>query len=161
MQSRKEELKSLISKNEIVDFAPFGNGISMALINQKEKELGVSLPDSYKWWVNNYAGGQIGPIKILSIEPQEGAPASDSDIVHTAKMNEKKHKILPTEKLFIVESGHLAAYFDTSSQPDRSSQQDGSSQQNSEYQVIEDWDEDTFVHKNFIEFLISYIGRFS
>ena len=49
-----EKLKRLIDQSDLVDFADFGNGVSLVWINKAEDYLGFSLPDSYKWWLLNY-----------------------------------------------------------------------------------------------------------
>jgi hypothetical protein len=42
-----------------VRFPRFGNGVSSTTIEAAERSLGIALPESYKWWLLNYGGGQI------------------------------------------------------------------------------------------------------
>lgn len=69
-----------------VPFPPFGSGVSQATIGEAEVSLGFPLPQSYKWWLLNYGGGQIrGDILYGLDEENLGRP----DVVELAKMNER------------------------------------------------------------------------
>lgn len=37
------------------------------IINVAEKELGLNLPDEYKWFIKNYGQGGIGGVQILGV----------------------------------------------------------------------------------------------
>lgn len=66
--SRYDEIKQLIADNhKIVRFADFGDGIDQKWIDRAEEALGFSLPESYKWWLRNFGGGEIGGEEIFSI----------------------------------------------------------------------------------------------
>jgi len=71
MNQEQQELKDLIENSEVVDFAPFGDGTSELWINKIEKELGIKLPASYKWWCSNYGGGEVSHTEIFSIYEME------------------------------------------------------------------------------------------
>ena len=65
---RYEQIKQLIAANEdVVNFAEFGNGVSQEWIDKAEAALGFPLPPSYKWWLRNYGGGDIGGDEITCI----------------------------------------------------------------------------------------------
>ena len=146
MNQEQQELKDLIEKSEVVDFAPFGEGVSEFWINKTEKELGIKLPASYKWWSLNYAGGEVSNTEIFSI--YEMKDAVGGDIVYMAKLNKKNQDISINEKLLILETGLHQAYFDTSAMV------------NEEYQVVEIFDENKEIYANFTQFLISLIKSY-
>jgi antitoxin YobK len=37
------------------------------IINDSEKELGLNLPEEYKWFIKNYGQGGIGGVQILGV----------------------------------------------------------------------------------------------
>lgn len=80
-----EDIIQLIERAR-VSFPPFGNGVSQTAIDNAETTLGFALPQSYKWWLLNYGGGQIqGDIVYGLDEGGMGRP----DVVELAKMNER------------------------------------------------------------------------
>lgn len=69
-----EELVHLIEQ-ENVSFPPFGSGVSEASILNAEAELRVRFPPSYRWWLLNFGGGQIGHDLVFGLdEAGIGAP---------------------------------------------------------------------------------------
>ena len=146
MNLEQQELRDLIEKSEVVDFAPFGEGVSDFWINKTEKELGIKLPLSYKWWSLNYGGGEISGTEIFSIYEMEEVVGGD--IAYMAKINKKNQDISMKERLYILETGHHQAYFDTANMV------------NEEYQVVEVFDGNEEIHTNFIQFLISFIRSY-
>ncbi len=143
MNQEQQELKALIEHSEAVDFAPFGEGSSELWVSKTEKELGIKLPASYKWWSLNYGGGEISNTEIYSIYEMEEVVGDD--IAYMAKINQKNQDIDINDKLYILETGHHQAYFDTTNML------------NEEYQVVEVFDNNKVIHTNFIQFLISLI----
>ena len=79
-----DDLIQLIERSKTA-FPKFGNGVSHAAILGAEKALGFPLPESYKWWLLNYGGGQLkGDIVYGIDEPDMGRP----DVVKLARINE-------------------------------------------------------------------------
>src|SRR5579863_9695987 len=81
--SRYDEIRQLIDANpEIAEFADFGDGVSDEWIGRAESVLGFMLPGSYKWWLRNYGGGEIGGEEIYSIYCEDFDSVVGGDIVH-------------------------------------------------------------------------------
>ncbi|HEM3588859.1 TPA: SMI1/KNR4 family protein, partial [Streptococcus suis] len=51
-------LKEKIDSTEGIEFAPFGKGISEEWIKKAEERLNFVFPETYKWWLINYMGGE-------------------------------------------------------------------------------------------------------
>lgn len=78
-----EEVIRLIERAGVA-FPPLGNGVSQAAIENAETVLGFALPNSYKWWLLNYGGGQIqGDIVYGLDEDGMGSP----DLIELVHMN--------------------------------------------------------------------------
>lgn len=109
-----ERLANLIKSSPHVDFGEGnGRGVSEEWIRKAEERLGLGLPPSYKWWLREYGGGEIGREEIYSIYEKEFENAAGGDIVFAALANET-NGISGTEKLFICDPGTDEAwYFDT------------------------------------------------
>lgn len=87
---RYEELKQLIGSNpDIVQFADFGEGVSSAWIAQAEAVLEMLLPPSYKWWLKNYSGGEVGGEEVFSIYEEDFDSVVGGDIVYTHRLNQQ------------------------------------------------------------------------
>lgn len=62
----KEKIKSMITEySEAGDF--IGVIENDEVISDSEKELGINIPDQYKWFIRNYGQGGIGGVQILGI----------------------------------------------------------------------------------------------
>ncbi len=146
VQEQFKHLRGLRDGSEYVDFAPFGQGCSEEWIEKREGELRVKLPKSYKWWLRNYSGGEVSGMEIFSV--YESSNPVGGDIGYISSVNQKNYGFNPDEKLYILQSGHHSAYFDVVSSS------------TGEYEVIENWDGETFRHINFVEFLIELIKRY-
>ncbi len=80
-----EEVIRLIERAGVA-FPPLGNGVSQAAIENAETVLGIALPNSYKWWLLNYGGGQIQADIVYGLdEDGMGRP----DLIELAHMNEQ------------------------------------------------------------------------
>jgi hypothetical protein len=112
MNDEYEEIKQIIANSlDIVDFADFGDGISEEWIEKAESRLGINLPNSYKWWLKNYNGGEICGQEIFSIYGQDFDTVVGGDIVYMHELNQKKRLFAPN-KLVICESDDDVFYFD-------------------------------------------------
>ena len=61
-----EIIKLIENAGESVDFAPFGEGISEEWIEKAEKRLKNKFPETYKWWLRNYNGGEVyGEVYVI------------------------------------------------------------------------------------------------
>lgn len=101
MNAAIDEVKSLISSHEsIVDFGSPTDSVGEGWIAKAEVVLDRQLPDSYKWFLNNYAGGEIGGEEIYSIYGMPFESVNGGDIVfhHLAG---RKAGLLDDSKLVI------------------------------------------------------------
>lgn len=89
MIDRYKEIKDIIdnANSDIVDFAPFGEGVSDEWIQKAETRLGFKLPPSYVWWLKNYRGGMIYGYEIYSIYEKDFDTIVGGDIVHMYELH--------------------------------------------------------------------------
>lgn len=111
MKPTYDEIRHLIGKSEHVDFGTSENAPSDEWIARAEKRLGIPLSPSYKWWLKNYGGGEIGGAEIYSIYEMDFDTVSGGDIVYMAILNERDFGIKPSEKLFICEPNPEEAFY--------------------------------------------------
>lgn len=136
-----EEIKEIIyNAGEDVDFADFGDGISEDWIELAERRLKVIFPDSYKWWLRNYHGGEIYGEEIYSIYGLDFNTVVGGDIVYVNELNRKDTSNFD-DKLIISEPNDEIFYFDLSQ-----------GMKEGEYPIYE-YFKKTFYATNFIEFL--------
>lgn len=62
----KEELMNFIDEHKEEAF--FTGGVDESQINVVQNELGVKLPESYKWFLTNYGSGGIFGVDILGVD---------------------------------------------------------------------------------------------
>lgn len=116
--SKYDEIKKIIAKSEdYVEFADFGDGISEEWIKKAEDRLGFELPNSYKWWLKNYSGGEIYGEEIYSIYEQDFDTVIGGDIVYMYELN-RKNKNYPDSAVVICEANDDVFYFDLSMKND-------------------------------------------
>ncbi len=96
-----------------MDFAEFGEGVLDEWIVKAEKRSNILLPESYKWWLKNYGGGEIYGEEIFSIYEQDFDSVIGGDIVYMYEKNKKLHNF-PSNMLVICEADDETFYFDTS-----------------------------------------------
>ena len=70
----------------IVEFAPFGKGVSQEWIEKAEIAIGMPVPISYKWWLRNYGGGEIGGEEIFSVYGEDFNTVVGGDIVYMYRL---------------------------------------------------------------------------
>lgn len=77
------EVEELVRSHcEIVDFGDETSAVGDEWIKRAEQRLGVVLPASYKWFLKNYAGGEIGGEEIYSLYGMDFDSVNGGDIVH-------------------------------------------------------------------------------
>ena len=138
-----DELKKKIASTEGVDFAPFGKGISDEWIIKAEKRLNFTFPETYKWWLKNYMGGEIYGEEIFSIYGLDFDTVVGGDIVYINELN-RKQGFSNSEQLVICEGEDGVFYFQN---------QDGLT---TELPVFRDGE---YYAKDFIEFLLKRIDE--
>jgi len=110
--NKYDEIQKLIAEaGNSVEFANYGDGISEEWIMKAEERLGFHLPNSYKWWLRNYGGGEIYGEEIFSIYEQDFDAAVGGDIVYMYELN-KENKNYSDDKVVICEASDDVFYFD-------------------------------------------------
>ncbi|WP_433958706.1 SMI1/KNR4 family protein [Cytobacillus horneckiae] len=116
--NKYDEIQKLIAEaGDSVEFADYGEGISEEWIIKAEERLGFKLPDSYKWWLRNYGGGEIYGEEIFSIYEQDFDTVVGGDIVYNFELN-MKNKNYSNDKVVICEANDDVFYFDLSKRKD-------------------------------------------
>ena len=105
-----DELKKKIASTDGVDFGPFGEGISDEWITKAEERLHFIFPESYKWWLKNYMGGEIYGEEIFSIYGLDFDRVVGGDIVYINELN-RKEGFSNYEQLVICEGEDGLFYF--------------------------------------------------
>ncbi len=81
------KIAKLIQDNRsVVEFADFGDGVSLDWIIKAEIAIGHPLPESYKWWLLNYGGGEIGGEEIFSVYEQDFDKVVGGDVVYMYRL---------------------------------------------------------------------------
>jgi antitoxin YobK len=113
-----DEIKKIIGEaGSVVEFADYGDGISEEWIIKAEERLGFTIPNSYKWWLRNYGGGEIYGEEIYSIYEQDFDTVVGGDIVYMYELN-KRNNNYSDEKVVICETDDTVFYFDLSNRKD-------------------------------------------
>ncbi|MDL4841736.1 SMI1/KNR4 family protein [Aquibacillus sp. LR5S19] len=68
----KEELTNFINKHKESD--DFTGGVDESQINYIQSELGVELPESFKWFLSTYGSGGLFGVDILGVAKSNRAP---------------------------------------------------------------------------------------
>lgn len=139
----KDDLKKMIASTEGVDFAPFGKGISEEWIKKAEERLSFKFPESYKWWLKNYMGGEIYGEEIFSIYGLDFDNVVGGDVVYINELNRKKG-FSSSDQLVICECEDGMFYFQN---------QDSL---NNELPIFRD---EEYYASDFIEFLLKRIAE--
>ena len=105
-----DELKKKIASTDGVDFGPFGEGISDEWITKAEERLHFIFPETYKWWLKNYMGGEIYGEEIFTIYGLDFDRVVGGDIVYINELN-RKEGFSNSEQLVICEGEDGMFYF--------------------------------------------------
>ena len=112
------EAINLISEHDFCDFAEYGeNRTEKDWIKKAEDKLGFSLPNSYKWWLEHYGGGDLYRQEIFSIYEEDFETAVGNDIVYQ-HLNRDIHESYPKEYLQILQGSDEDFFFFTSEEKD-------------------------------------------
>ena len=105
-----DELKKKIASTDGVGFGPFGEGISDEWITKAEERLHFIFPESYKWWLKNYMGGEIYGEEIFSIYGLDFDSVVGGDVVYINELN-REEGFSNSEQLVICEGEDGMFYF--------------------------------------------------
>jgi antitoxin YobK len=117
MNKYDEIQKLIVEAGDSVEFADYGDGISEEWIIKAENRLGFELPNSYKWWLRNYGGGEIYGEEIFSIYEQDFDTVVGGDLVYNYELN-MKDKNYGNDKVVICEANDDVFYFNLSKRND-------------------------------------------
>ena len=96
----KEELIHFINEHKELD--DFTGGVDESQINSIQNELGVELPESYKWFLTTYGSGGLYGMNILGVAKSNRAPVV---------VNTKRYRDLGMDKdLVVIEDAGEYAY---------------------------------------------------
>ena len=137
-----DELKKRIASTDGVDFGPFGEGISDEWITKAEERLHFIFPETYKWWLKNYMGGEIYGEEIFSIYGLDFDTVVGGDIVYINELN-RKQRFSNSDQLVICEGEDGMFYFQ---------------KQESLTDELAVFRDGEYYASDFIEFLIKRIG---
>lgn len=135
-----EIIKLIENAGKSVDFAPFGEGISEEWIEKAEKRLKNKFPETYKWWLRNYNGGEVYGEEIYSIYGIDFDSVIGGDIVYINELSRKNDKEF-LNKIVISEPNDSIFYFDISN-----------GLVNGEYPIYEYYTKEKYAN-SFLEFL--------
>lgn len=111
-----DDISQLIETSDVA-FPHRGTaGVSDRAINEAEEQLSLKLPPSYKWWLREYGGGQIGGDIVYGLDEQE---LDVPDIVRLCKQNERQRGEEARKRLVFYVGNGVEFYFDTTA-PDES-----------------------------------------
>ena len=105
-----DELKKKIASTDGVNFGPFGEGLSDEWITKAEERLHFIFPESYKWWLKNYMGGEIYGEEIFSIYGLDFDSVVGGDVVYINELN-REEGFSNSEQLVICEGEDGMFYF--------------------------------------------------
>ena len=105
-----DELKKKIASTDGVGFGPFGEGISDEWITKAEERLHFIFPETYKWWLKNYMGGEIYGEEIFSIYGLDFDRVVGGDIVYINELN-REEGFSNSDQLVICEGEDGMFYF--------------------------------------------------
>ena len=107
----RSEVQRLISKHvSIMNLGSPLDAVSEEWIVKAEGVLNRPLPDSYKWFLKEYAGGEIGGEEIYSIYGMPFESVNGGDIVFQ-HLAHRKSDVLDDSKLVISETDLGEVFF--------------------------------------------------
>ena len=136
-----DELKKKIASTDGMDFGPFGEGISDEWITKAEERLHFIFPETYKWWLKSYMGGEIYGEEIFSIYGLDFDRVVGGDIVYINELN-REEGFSNSDQLVICEGEDGMFYFQ---------------KQESLTNELEVFRDGEYYARDFIEFLIKRI----
>ena len=110
-QFTAQQVESLIALHQ--DVVRFGSGVNSVgeeWVRRAEQRLGFQLPNSYKWFLNTYVGGEIGSEEIYSIYGVDFECANGGDVVYQYIMG-LKNNLIGEKKLVISETDFGEVFF--------------------------------------------------
>jgi antitoxin YobK len=105
------EVEKLIAAHQsIINFGSSSDAVEDEWLINAENTLNRKLPESYKWFLKQYAGGEVGGEEIYSIYGVPFESANGGDIVFQHLMN-RKAGLLDDSELVISETDFGEVFF--------------------------------------------------
>lgn len=115
-----QELKALIENKRggCVSFGTAENAPAEEWVKKAEERLRKPLPKSYKWFLNNYGGGEIYGEEIYSIYEKDFETAFGGDIICQYLLHQRSGS-LQVDEVPLSENDFGELYYLKTSEPDR------------------------------------------
>lgn len=82
-EKKKARITSIIDSNkEIVNFGGNDDAVSSDWIEMAEARIGLVFSPSYRWFLDNYVGGEVGGEEIFGVYGVDFDAANGGDIVY-------------------------------------------------------------------------------
>lgn len=95
---------------DVVCFGSESDQVGDDWIKKAEQRLGLELPESYKWFLKTYAGGEIGAEEVYSIYGVDFEGVNGGDIVYQHIVG-IKNNLVDGQKLVISETDMGEVFF--------------------------------------------------
>ena len=109
-----EVRRAIASKSSIVDFGNEEHAVSALWLAKAEEVLGCTLTPSYKWFLMNYGGGEIGGEEIYSVYGMDFESAVGGDIVYQHLLGLRSGRTKPQELVVSTTDFGEVFFFDYS-----------------------------------------------
>jgi hypothetical protein len=107
-----DDVIKLISEHEdIVNLGTSKSFVGEDWITKAENKLGLPLTDSYKWFLREYGGGEIGTEEIYSIYGIDFDKVVGGDIVYHYFLNQKNSGILKKNEVEVCATDFGEVFF--------------------------------------------------
>lgn len=111
LEERVEKVNKLIEDlGEDVNFSEYGDGVKEESIEKVENTLGFKLPETYKWFLKNYYGGEIYGEEVYYID-EEGTTNYGLDLLGHYNYNIREG-LNKEYELVVSETDEVAFYYD-------------------------------------------------
>ncbi|MBB4077353.1 hypothetical protein GGR08_001684, partial [Bartonella fuyuanensis] len=98
--------------DEIINFGTAKNAVDDLVIEKAEKTLGLQFTSSYKSFLKNYKGGEIGGEEIFSLYKECGEGVPVGDIVYRNLLDRKDGFATPEQLIVCDADFDETFYFD-------------------------------------------------
>jgi len=106
-----QQVEELISLHpDVACFGSEADRVGDDWIKKAEERLGFALPESYKWFLRTYAGGEVGSEEIYSIYGVEFESVNGGDIVYQHIVG-MKNNLIDDKKLVVSETDIGEVFF--------------------------------------------------
>lgn len=105
------QVEELISLHpDVVCFGSEADSVGDEWIKKAESRLGLALPESYKWFLRRYAGGEIGSEEIYSIYGMDFESVNGGDIVYQHIVG-MRNNLVDNQRLVVSETDMGEVFF--------------------------------------------------